>query len=287
MKQRAGSVLRFASPLRAWLQRFALLALVSAAFALMLLGKTEAVLVERARTAVVDAVTPLLDAASRPVATVNEIADQVQAYISLRDENAVLRARVDRLLHWQAAALRLEAENTELRELLNVAADPRLHFVSARVIGDQGGAFVRSVLVNAGIHEGVQRGQGAIAGAGLAGRVAQVGERSSRVLLLNDMNSRVPVLVGKGRHRAVMAGDNTDYPGLLYLGPRVQVMAGDRVVTSGHGGVLPPGLPVGVVTEVGERGARVELFADTEHLEFLRLVDYEMPGLVLPAGAQP
>lgn len=287
MKHRAGSVQHLATPFKAWAQRFALLALVGAAFALMLLGKTDTLLVERARTAVTDAVAPILDAASKPVATVNDVFEQARELAALHEQNAALRARNERLMHWQTVARTLEAENAALRDMLHLVPDPSRRFVTARVIGDQGGAFVRSVLVNAGEQDGVERGQAALSGEGLAGRVAHVGTRSARVLLVTDMNSRIPVLVGGLRHRAVLAGDNTRQPSLLYIGPRVKIGVGDRVVTSGHGGVLPPGLPVGVVAEIGEAAIRIQPFVDWHHLEFLRIVDHEMPGLLLPAANQP
>lgn len=280
MKHRAGSVQRLATPVRAWAQRFALLALVGFAFAILLLGKADRVLVERSRATVADAVAPLLDALSRPMETINDGVRSAKELTALRTENNVLRQNNERLLHWQSVARQLEAENEALRNLVRLVPDPRQRFITARVIGDQGGAFVRSVLINAGNAAGVNRGQAALTSEGLAGRVAQVGQRSSRVLLITDMNSRIPVFVGPARNRAVLAGDNTSQPRLHYLGPRVEVRPGDRIMTSGHGGVLPPGLPIGVVASVGEDGIRISPFADWAQMEFLRVVDYDMPGLL-------
>ena len=280
MKDQAGSVVGLARPLRAWAQRFALLSLIAAAFGLMLLGKADSLLIERARSTVVDAVAPILDAASKPVATVKTMVQGAQELAALRAENAELRARNERLMHWQIVARRLEAENASLRDLLTLIPDPLESAVTARVVADPGGAFVRSVLVNAGSRDGLRRGQAAMTGQGLVGRAAQVGLRSSRILLITDMNSRVPVIIGARRERAMLVGDNTDQPRIDFLRPRVQVNPGDRVMTSGHGGVLPPGLPVGKVASAGEAGIKVEPFADTHRLEFLRVVDYEMPGLL-------
>lgn len=292
MKQRAGSVMRLAKPLRAWAQRFAFLSLICAAFALMLLGKADALLIERARLAVVDAVAPILDAVAQPVASVRGVLAEAGELADLRAENQALRARIERLMQWQAVAQRLESENTALRGSLRLVPDPLERYVSARVIADQGGAFVRSVLVNAGSGDGVARGQAALVQQGLVGRVAEVGRRSARVLLITDINSRVPVIVGPGRERAVLAGNNDNRPRVLYLGPRVVVSPGDLVLTSGQGGVLPPGLPVGSVVQVDEGGVLVEPLFDSSHLDFMRVVDYEMPGLLSPAesrdaGAEP
>lgn len=287
MKHRTGSVMRLATPVKAWAQRFAFLSLIIAALALMLLGKTSSPLLDRMRAATVDAVAPILDAVSQPVATVNDMVAEARRLAQLRAENGDLRDRNARLLRWQAVARRLEAENQSLRQLMHMVADPDQRFLTARVIGDQGSAFARSVLVNAGEREGVAQGQAALTGSGLAGRVAQVGQRASRVLLLTDLNSRVPVLVGKARNRAVLAGNNSARPQALYLAPRVEIVPGDRVVTSGHGGLLPSDLPVGQVASVGDGGiVQVQPFVDFDRMEYLRLVDYALPRSLLFSETQ-
>jgi rod shape-determining protein MreC len=275
-----GSEIRVASPLKAWASRFALLLLVGAAFGLMLIGRTNSFIVEETRTAVTDMVTPILDAVSQPVETFSGVIDQAEALANLRSENLALKEQNTRLLEWQAVARRLEAENAALRSLNRMVPDPAMSYITARVVGDPGGAFVRTVLINAGERNGVEKGQAAITADGLAGRIAEVGKRSARVLLLTDINSRVPVVVGDGRDRGVLAGDNTNAPELLYLGPTAKVQVGDRVTTSGHGGVFPPGLPIGVVAGVGEKGIRVKPFVDWAHMEVLRIVDYEMTGIL-------
>jgi rod shape-determining protein MreC len=284
VKKATGPVSHLTTPIRAWVHRSAFLLLIVAAFALMLLGKADAVLVERARTAVTDAVAPILELAARPVGTIRGVVDQVRELSDLRAENAALREENERLRRWQAAAQRLEAENMALRELAQMVPDPGLRFVTTRVIGDTGGAFARSVLVNAGSRDGVAKNQAALTSEGLAGRVTEVGLRSARVLLITDINSRIPVLVGDGRQRAILGGDNTGQPKLLYLVPDSGIRPGDRVVTSGHGGVFPPDLPVGIVTQAGETTMRVQPYIDWAHLEFLRLADYELPRQLLSTG---
>ncbi len=282
MVKLAGSVTRVATPLRAWAPRFAFFFLILLAFGLMVIGRSDLAVVERARVAVVDGVTPLLDLISRPVDSLGDAITTAEELANLRAENENLRLENERLLQWQAAARHLEAENDALRALTNLTPDPGMRHISARTVGDPGGTFVRSVLINAGASHGVNKGQAAVTGDGLAGRVAEVGRRSARVLLITDINSRIPVLVGQGRDRAVLGGDNSAYPKLLYLGPRVTVKPGDQVVTSGHGGIFPPDLPVGVVSKVTEAGPQLQPFVDWSHMEFLRLIDYEMPEILGP-----
>lgn len=280
MNKPTGSDIRVASPLKAWASRFALLLLVGVAFGLMLLGRTNTFIVEETRSAVTDMVAPILGAVSQPVETFSGVIEGAEGLANLRSENLALKEQNSRLMQWQTAARRLEAENAALRALNRMVPDPSMNFIAARVVGDPGGAFVRTVLINAGERNGVEKGQAAVTGDGLAGRIAEVGQRSARVLLLTDINSRVPVVVGNLRDRAVMAGDNANAPELLYLGPTAKVQVGDRVTTSGQGGVFPPGLPIGVVSSVSEKGIRVKPFVDWAHMEVLRIVDYEMIGIL-------
>ncbi len=280
MNKRTGKVVRLATPLKAWTQRFAFLLLVGAALGLMLLGKADTLLIERARTQLVDAMAPLLEAVSEPVATVNDTVAEMRDLARLREINAMLRAENERLLDWRREAIALKAQNAALGDLLKLTPDVERRYVTARVIGDQGSAFVRSVLVAGGSGAGIAKGQAALTGSGLAGRVAEVGERISRVLLVTDINSRIPVQVGPARSRAIMAGDNSPQPSLLYLLPGTSLQVGDRVTTSGHGGLFPPGLPVGEVAEVTDGGVRVRPYVDWNHLDYLRLVGYELPGLI-------
>jgi rod shape-determining protein MreC len=254
--------------------------LIAASLALMMLGRTDSLVIERARTAVTDAVSPILDLLSRPVSGAVVVLENIREIMHLREENARLREEQARLLHWQSVARALEAENQSLRELLRLPPEPETRFITARVIGDTGGPFVRTALVAAGYRDGVRKGQAAITGYGLAGRVSAVGRRSARLLLLTDINSHIPDIVERTRQRAVAAGDNTDFLHLLYLPPDIDIGPGDRIVTSGHGGLFPPGLPVGVVSSVTEDGVTVQPFVDWSTIEYVRLVDYELPDIL-------
>jgi rod shape-determining protein MreC len=280
LAKRPGSLALIAAPLRNLLNRFTYLGLVLAAFVIMLIGKADAVLVERIRADVTDAMAPMFAAVSAPVATISNGIDNIRDLASLREENVRLREENVRLLRWQSVARKLEAENKNLRSLLNVVQPGGPRFVTARVIADSGGVFAHSLILNAGQPDGVRKGLPVMTGAGLIGRITDVGRHSSRVLLLTDLNSRIPVLIESTRSRGILAGTNTDRPRLLHLPPGAKVSPGLRIVTSGHGGVFPPGLPVGVVASVTEGGIQVQPYMNPERIEFVRAVDFGLDGIL-------
>jgi rod shape-determining protein MreC len=283
VKQHSGAMGRLAT-LRLLAQRFAFLSLVMASFALMLLGKADTLLVERIRVAVSDTVAPVLDVMARPAGTIADVVSAVHDLAALRAENVRLREENTKLMHWQTLARQLDNENRALRSQLNFMPDPDASFITTRVIGDTGGAFVHSMLINAGSRDGVRKGQAVIAGEVLVGRIAEVGLRSARVLLLTDINSHIPVVIEGSRAKAILTGDNSDRPRLAYLSRNTNAAPGDRVVTSGHGGAFPPGMPIGVISSVQDGLVRVEPFIHRHQLEYVTVVDYGLPG-ILPSDA--
>ncbi|WP_085904158.1 rod shape-determining protein MreC [Kiloniella majae] len=274
MNKRIGAISHVTTPVQAWLHGSAYAVLIVVAIALIILAKTGNVGVERVRTAVVDGVSPLMEIANRPVVMISDTIETAQNYVALKSENEELRRQNENLRRWQITAAKLQGENASLRGMLNLAPTRAPNVTTAMVVADQGGSFVRSVVVNAGSLDGITKGQAAMTGLGLAGRVAEVGRHSSRVILLTDLSSRIPVFVGASRSRAILAGDNSPSPSLLYLDEGTNVKVGDAIYTSGQGGGFVAGLPVGVVHSLTDVAIKVRPYADWGHLEFLRLEDY-------------
>lgn len=267
-------------------QRFAYLGLIVAAFALMLLGKIDTVLVERVRTHTTDALAPIMDVASRPLDAVHDGVEEADALLDIRAENTRLREQNAQLLRWQAVARKLEAENRELRALMNVKDERAASYITARVIADTGGTFAHSLILNAGSSDGVRKGQAVMTGEGLVGRVQETGARSARLLLLTDLNSRIPVLVEPSRIRAVLAGTNTERPRLIHLPPGAVVSPGERIVTSGHAGAFPPGVPVGTIATVSDGAIGVQPFVNRARLEYVSVLDYGLDGIIAAPNPQ-
>ncbi|MEQ8370707.1 MAG: rod shape-determining protein MreC [Alphaproteobacteria bacterium] len=270
-----------------FLHRLSVGLLVLSAVALMLLGKADAVIVERLRLTVSDVFSPVLSGLSRPVQSVSSAVQDAGSYFSLHMDNARLREENARLRDWFAVARQLEAENTNLRSLLNTPQVTAYEGVAARVIADSAGEFARSALLEAGASHGVQRGQAVINDEGLVGRITEAGRRSARVLFITDLNSRVPVLNERTRERAILIGDNSALANLRYISEEADVVAGDRIVTSGDGGVFPAGLDVGDVVVGASGDVGVRPYVRWSRLEFVRVLGLQPRGIVTLEAPAP
>jgi len=266
--------------IRQMLQRFAYLGLILVAFALMMLGKAETIIVEEVRARINDAFAPILEAVAEPAETVRGYLGEARQFLAVHEENQRLSAENQRLLKWQTVARKVEAENAVLRDLLNYELGPQASYQAARIISDDGGIYSESMLVYAGAREGVKNGQAVVAGEGLVGRIAGVAHRSARILLLSDLNSRIPVMIESSRARGIMAGRNEEKPILTKLPPGTIVSPGDRIVTSGHGGAFPQGIPVGQISSVTDNAVEITLFVDSARLEIVRIIDYGLDGIL-------
>ncbi|MDO5756130.1 MAG: rod shape-determining protein MreC [Rhodobacterales bacterium] len=276
------------------LRRLMLGVLVLGLLGLFLLWRIDSPRVEQLRAAVIDKVVPNLDWAMAPVTgTVNLLRD-FQSYQRIFEQNQELRRELQQMQSWKEAALQLEQENARLLDLNNVRLDPRLTYVTGVVSADSGSPFRQSVLLNVGARDGIVDGWAAMDGLGVVGRISGVGASSSRVILLTDTSSRIPVTVQPSGQRALILGDNTIAPPIDFLEDAARVRPGDRVITSGDGGVFPSGLLVGrVAADPGGR-LRLRMAADYERLEFLRVLrNHASPGidtpgnLIVPPGMLP
>ena len=280
MKNSKRTVNRITAPVKNFGQRSANLLLILAAVGVLIIGRVDMISLENVRVQFVDAVAPIIDVIGRPVEGVKSAIRKVEEIYLVFDTNQKLRDDRKKLLHWQSLARKLEVENRTLKRLLNFEEGLETRFITSRVIADPGGAFAHSLILNAGEKVGVRKGQAALTGDGLIGRISGVGRRSSRLLLITDLNSRIPVVVEATRTRAVMAGTNTGRPKLIHIPTGAVIAIGDRIVTSGHGGVFPVGLPVGVVAAISDSGIEIQPYVNRNRIEYVRVLDYGLSGII-------
>lgn len=281
----------FSRPLRRVLVGLLILFLL----AIFVVWRIDSPRVERFRAALIDRFIPSFEWALLPVTKASDMLDKFQSYASLFEQNQELRRELQQMKAWKEAALQLEQQNARLLDLNQVRLDPKLTHVTGQVLADSGSPFRQSVLINVGSRDGIRDGWATMDGIGLVGRISGVGERTSRVILLTDTNSRIPVTVQPSGQKAILSGDNSQFPPLDFLEDADEIRPGDRVVSSGDGGMFPANILVGQVVMGSDRRLRVALSADYQRLEFLRVLrSHELQPIsdssalvappILPAG---
>jgi rod shape-determining protein MreC len=246
------------------------------AVALVLIGKAQSSLFDRARAHVTDWMAPGLEVVHKPFDLVSSWWNNLGDTFNVHEENVRLKAENARLKQWQTYAFTLQARVKRYQLLLHAVPDPALSSVLAHVIGRAKRPFLETMILDAGKAEGVKPGQAVIDTRGMIGRIFLAGEHTSWVILLSDLNSRIPVISEPGHAQAILTGDNAKAPALETLAQGAVVHEGDQVVSSGDGGILPPGLPIGTVVADGG-GFRVALLADPASTQDVEVVDFKNP----------
>lgn len=263
-------------PEKQWFTRASLVLLALLGLSLLTMSKTGNPWVSKLRTGITDMVTPVLSVAARPMDALQDAGIWVSQVARLREENVALRNQNLQLLQWQRAAKSMEAENKSLQALLNVVPSQRSTFVTARIVSDSGGPYVHSALVNGGSANGIKKDQAVLNENGLIGRVVDAGKGSARVLLLGDINSHVPVVAEGTNEKMILSGNNSALPTLSYVATDSKIKVGDRIVTSGDGGIFPPGVPVGIVTSLEKGAIKVQPFVNPAAITYVSIVDYSL-----------
>lgn len=235
---------------------------------------------ETAQLQVYGATKSVVDTVSTPVGRVVAAPGQwaragvgaVQDYFLAGSENHHLRQQLADMQRLHDETVQLRNTNARLRAILGLAVDPPLPMTTAQIITDSRGPFANSRLADAGTERGVTIGNPVMSDHGLVGRVVGVTRGASRVLLLTDVSSRTPVMVDRTNARAILTGDGGAHPKMAYMRGVDPVKIGDRVLTSGDGGVFPRGLPVGVAVRGVDGAWRVKLDADDAPIDFVRIL---------------
>jgi len=267
------------------LARLVLAAMVVMLLAIFLFWRIDNPRIEKMRMAIIDVVAPNFAWVAIPVTGTVNLVRSAQSYNSIYRQNQELRREIQQMKAWKEAALSFEQENARLLNLNKVKLDPKFTHITGVVLADSGSPFRQTVLLNVGARDGIIDGWAAMDGIGLVGRISGVGDRTARVIMLSDNSSRIPVTIEPTGQYALMVGDNSSRPPIDFVENLEAVRPGDRVVSSGDGGVFPAGLLIGQVVQSSSGRLRVRLAADIQRLEFLRIIRYEAREKILTTGS--
>jgi rod shape-determining protein MreC len=233
---------------------------------------------DKAKHVLADYSLVIMDQFTQPIEMASLQIARIKSLWDIQKNNEMLAEENQRLLDWYLAANRLDEENKALRDLLNMKDDDAVRYLSGKVISDSATQYSHTILVRLGENDGVTKGQGVLSQEGLIGRIIETGRETSRILLMTDVNSRIPVTVEGTQDRAILAGVNSGDPVLDHLSESHGVKAGQKVITSGHGGVFPFGVAVGE-TYINEAGfIAVRPYANPNRANYVQIVDYGVPA---------
>ena len=262
-----------------------LVIVIALAVVLVLLGKAQSGLLDQARVRITDWMSPVLVKARAPIQGFDRWMGSVSEIFSVYEQNLKLKEENARLRQWRNAAIVLQGRVGRYQALLHAVPDPKLNAVLAQVIGRANKPFLQTMILDAGRDQHAMPGQAVMDARGMIGRIYLAGSRTSWVILLTDINSRIPVAVAPGNVQAIMTGDNTAMPALEMVSRLVTLHPGDQVVSSGDGGLLPPGLPIGTVASDGRGGWRVALLADAGSSQDVEVQLLQAAGAAARPGA--
>ncbi|MBR6411859.1 MAG: rod shape-determining protein MreC [Alphaproteobacteria bacterium] len=231
--------------------------------------------------ALIETVTPIGRVISAPIRWGKDLFWGSADFINTYKENKRLKAEIEDLKNWKNIALQLNFEQAEFKKLLNYTPPPKSTYVTAKTLTDNGSRFSRSLIVSAGREEGVSKGDIAMTASGIVGRVVEVGRHASRLMLLTDYASRVPVLVGNSGINGILTGDGSNTPKIISIPENQTVQKGDIVFSSGQVGVYPSGLGIGVIENVSDGEISVRLFEENFTPTIVRLVNFGLNGVLL------
>ena len=221
-------------------------------------------------------ISPGLAILSKPLRGAENLVAEFKDRSRALEENKALKEELYKMREDKQRAQVMAMKLERFEEILaaNSGVDIPARKIAARAVSEIEGPFVRAALINAGRKKGLKKGHPVMTVDGLYGHVLRAGPRSSRVLLLGDLNSRISVMSMPSGARAILSGDNSAQPRLDFVDDRADWKEGDKVVTSGDGGVLPQGLPIGIVKEKSARQFVVELYTQGTNIDWVWVYPY-------------
>ena len=261
-------------PLKAWWQKTSFAVGIVACILFVIMDRGGVNYVKEIRINLTDAVLPITETIFHPIKSISNFVDDFKNLNQAREVVKVLETQVRELQEELIVTQGLMIQNRRLREQTNFVAFPDTKIITGRVVTHSGGPFLKSMLINIGEDNGARLGQAVVSEYGLVGVIVEVASRFARVLQITDINSQIPVVTENTRDPAIIKGDNSRFLKLKFMPNDSLLAVGDRIVTSGHGGLLPPDIPIGHIAEIDGTSVLVSSLVDWDRLDYIRVLDY-------------
>ena len=270
------SVLRLSTYAKVTAHRLSTISLIIIACLLLLIDKIDNSNVEYVKGLFIDLSAKAINITGKPAASFTSGVESFFSLMNIYNNNKELEQENANLRIWKNKAETLQIENDKLRQLLDSIKETNYSYVTAKVISTSGGSFLKTVTINAGKNNGIKIGNAVVNVSGMIGRIVEVGNSAARVLLVTDLNSQIPVVTEQSGYKAILAGDNSPLLFLKFLHAHSVIKNGERLITSGDGGILPSGLVVGKITDSSKAQKPIVMpVRDWDKLDFIRIIKFD------------
>ena len=259
------------------IQKFSLFVLIIASVLVFALDNLELKPIKALRSVINDGVYRLSAISSSPISYASASKSFLSNHFNIYKENEELKKKIELLEKDRFDTLYLQTENNQLQEVLELDKTTSYSTVGAKIMLDKNSPYLNSVVINKGSNVGIKLGMPVLNKGNLVGRIVEVNYISSRILLLNDLNSKIPAVISPSGEQAILSGIGQKNPTLEYLPDGFQNVDDLTVYTSGKDGVLFPGISIGKIIrdeddESDEGRIRVKLFSDPTQVLYVNVV---------------
>ena len=255
-------------------QKFSLLALIIASVILLSLESINSKSLNFVRSAIKDVIYRTSFIASIPGNTISPMFTTIQSHFKIFEQYEIVKLELQQLKNQQNQIAYLKTENDKLKKVIDDTDIYNYESIISKVLVDKESPFLKSVILNKGFNSGLKKGMPVLKGPYFVGRITEVNYLSSRVLLISDLNSKIPVLIEPMGYQAIMSGTGDDLALLDFLPKNHQLEVGNLVYTSGTGGIFFGGIPIGRV-ELIEEKFHVKFFSDLSQLYLINVITSE------------
>ena len=253
-------------------QRFSLFVLLFSSIFLIVLGKFNFTAINYLKITINEVVYRTSFVASIPEKYITYSYRAIEEHIKLYKDYSFQKEELEKLKFEKYEVKFLEAENKRLKKVLN-DINYSSELVIAKVIIDKQSPFLRSIIINKGSKNNIKKGMSVLSDSYLIGKVVEVNYMTSRVLLLSDLNSKIPVTIEPGSIQSILSGDGENSGNIQYTKDNLPIADGSIIYTSGTGGLLKSGIPIGKI-EQNENQNSVNFFIDFSQLRYVKVSSY-------------
>ena len=269
-REDVGIAIRSALLTKGTKQKFSLFALVVLSIVLISIETIDAKPFDYFRSFIKDTIYRGSLVVSAPFKVFDNFTDYINKHLNLYSNYNELKKENNELKNNISESDFLEFENAQLRKLIEEQVSSSSDLLSARVMIDKQSPYLNSFIINVGSNKNIKNGMAVLDGKNFVGRIVDVNFFSSRVLLVSDLNSKIPVIIEPSGHHAILSGHGTNKPILEYLPENYTIQDGDKVYTSGKEGIFSPGIPVGGI-KIEKDVVKTSLFSDLSQITFVNI----------------